>query len=247
MPILNGTNKKIILNGRQYMGLNIEANLTTKSITENGTYSAQDDNADGYSEVSVNVPSVEAQYLVYGYQQAWNDGSDEETSTTPFTLSTYNDYADYLEYIQPTTGHSGYPDGAGAFRVKKGFLAIIVPWVVNKQSSGGAPWGKCEIWQGEPNGQGSTQKQVFTYRPDETGAGAMEGIKTYYEEQHRIVPYVLNVDDYIYIHAYNGQGYPTQYVKIYKLCDINSDISAFIENGVRPFSNTSSYSCVDLV
>ena len=30
--------------------------LTTKSITQNGTYSAQDDNADGYSEVTVNVP-----------------------------------------------------------------------------------------------------------------------------------------------------------------------------------------------
>lgn len=31
--------------------------LTTKSITSNGTYSAEDDDADGYSEVTVNVPS----------------------------------------------------------------------------------------------------------------------------------------------------------------------------------------------
>lgn len=31
------------------------ATLITKSITQNGTYSAQDDNADGYSEVSVDV------------------------------------------------------------------------------------------------------------------------------------------------------------------------------------------------
>lgn len=32
-----------------------ESTLITKSITENGTYNAQDDNADGYSEVTVNV------------------------------------------------------------------------------------------------------------------------------------------------------------------------------------------------
>ena len=33
------------------------ATLITKSITANGTYSAEDDDADGYSEVTVNVPS----------------------------------------------------------------------------------------------------------------------------------------------------------------------------------------------
>lgn len=33
------------------------ATLITKTITENGTYSASDDNADGYSEVTVDVPS----------------------------------------------------------------------------------------------------------------------------------------------------------------------------------------------
>lgn len=32
-------------------------NLGTKTITQNGTYSAEDDNLDGYSEVTVNVPS----------------------------------------------------------------------------------------------------------------------------------------------------------------------------------------------
>lgn len=31
--------------------------LTTKTITENGTYNASDDNADGYSSVTVNVAS----------------------------------------------------------------------------------------------------------------------------------------------------------------------------------------------
>lgn len=31
--------------------------LVTKTITENGTYTATDDDADGYSEVTVNVPT----------------------------------------------------------------------------------------------------------------------------------------------------------------------------------------------
>ena len=33
----------------------IEPDLTTKNITENGTYNASSDNADGYSQVTVNV------------------------------------------------------------------------------------------------------------------------------------------------------------------------------------------------
>lgn len=36
----------------------VQPTLDTKSITANGTYSAEDDNLDGYSEVTVNVPSV---------------------------------------------------------------------------------------------------------------------------------------------------------------------------------------------
>lgn len=34
-----------------------EAVLTTKTVTANGTYNAQDDSADGYSSVTVNVPT----------------------------------------------------------------------------------------------------------------------------------------------------------------------------------------------
>ena len=36
----------------------IPPDLTTKSITENGTYNASSDNADGYSQVTVNVPTT---------------------------------------------------------------------------------------------------------------------------------------------------------------------------------------------
>ena len=38
--------------------------LKTKSITDNGTYNASEDNADGYSQVSVNVPLPQNAYLL---------------------------------------------------------------------------------------------------------------------------------------------------------------------------------------
>ena len=55
MPVLNGSPKKLILNGKQYLGIMPSASLTTKNITANGTYNASSDNADGYSSVTVNV------------------------------------------------------------------------------------------------------------------------------------------------------------------------------------------------
>lgn len=36
--------------------VNVAPNVTSKSVTANGTYNAADDNADGYSSVNVNVP-----------------------------------------------------------------------------------------------------------------------------------------------------------------------------------------------
>lgn len=38
--------------------------LVTKTITQNGTYNASSDNADGYSQVTVNVSSTGVQFLV---------------------------------------------------------------------------------------------------------------------------------------------------------------------------------------
>lgn len=59
---LNGASKKIILNGTTYFasgGGGSTPTLITKTITENDTYSAEDDSADGYSEVEVDVePNV---------------------------------------------------------------------------------------------------------------------------------------------------------------------------------------------
>ena len=54
--------------------------LITKTITANGTYSASDDSADGYSSVTVNVPSSAA--------SSWTKVA--ETSYQVSTTSTYN-------------------------------------------------------------------------------------------------------------------------------------------------------------
>ena len=44
--------------GTQVTGEATQKTLTTKTITSNGTYDAEDDNADGYSSVTVAVPST---------------------------------------------------------------------------------------------------------------------------------------------------------------------------------------------
>lgn len=67
------------------------ATLITKTITSNGTYSAEDDDADGYSEVTVNVPSSAA--------SSWTKVAEAsyQASTTSTSSSTVDTWA---------TGHS---------------------------------------------------------------------------------------------------------------------------------------------
>lgn len=67
------------------------ATLITKNITANGTYSASDDSADGYSEVTVNVPSSGS--------SAWTKVAETsyQVSTTQTSAATVATWA---------TGHS---------------------------------------------------------------------------------------------------------------------------------------------
>lgn len=68
------------------------ATLITKTITANGTYSAEDDNADGYSSVTVNVPTG-------GGASSWTKVAETtyQVSTTSSTTATVATWA---------TGHS---------------------------------------------------------------------------------------------------------------------------------------------
>ncbi len=67
------------------------ATLITKSITANGTYSASDDSADGYSKVTVNVPSSAA--------SSWT-----KVAETSYQVSTTNTYSE--DVAMWATGHS---------------------------------------------------------------------------------------------------------------------------------------------
>ena len=68
------------------------ATLITKTITANGTYSAEDDNADGYSSVTVNVPTG-------GGASSWT-----KVAETTYQVSTTNTTTSIVATWE--TGHS---------------------------------------------------------------------------------------------------------------------------------------------
>ena len=78
------------------------ATLTTKSITSNGTYSASSDNADGYSSVTVNVPSGGGTY------QAKTNISPTTSSQTITPDSGYDALSSVQINAMPT-GTAGTP------------------------------------------------------------------------------------------------------------------------------------------
>ena len=69
----------------------IQPVLISKTITENGTYSAEDDNADGYDEVTVNVQGGGEEPFVPQFSET--KIADNSSHASSFTLS--EDYANY--------------------------------------------------------------------------------------------------------------------------------------------------------
>lgn len=68
--------------GLEYVSTRVGTTLITKEITENGTYKASDDGADGYSEVVVNVASGGGDSTPKIYGVSWvNDASTTMTRT----------------------------------------------------------------------------------------------------------------------------------------------------------------------
>lgn len=62
--------------------------LVTKTITENGTYTATDDDADGYSEVTVNVPTSGSSAWTKVAERSYQVSTTSTTSTTVDTWAT---------------------------------------------------------------------------------------------------------------------------------------------------------------
>ena len=76
------------------------ATLITKTITENGTYDATDDNADGYSEVTVNVvPSSEYIVTLENLHDSSTDFQNTYINPSNGVLENYNGWVstDFIE------------------------------------------------------------------------------------------------------------------------------------------------------
>lgn len=86
----------------------IKPTLTTKNITQNGTYNASSDNADGYSSVTVNVSgggssvnyAVTTDGFILPIGAAYNETYNETTAITSVTISAAytSSYIDCLPY-----------------------------------------------------------------------------------------------------------------------------------------------------
>ena len=74
--------------GQPVTGTKTEKVLTTKSVTANGTYDAEDDNADGYSEVTVNVPSSGSSSWTKVAEASYQVSTTSTSATTVDTLAT---------------------------------------------------------------------------------------------------------------------------------------------------------------
>ena len=84
--------------GEKVTGTKAEKTLVSKSITLNGTYDPEDDNADGYSEVTVNVQGGASMTEVantYGTELVITSATGSAPSATRHTL--------YFEYEDETT------------------------------------------------------------------------------------------------------------------------------------------------
>ena len=82
------------------------ATLITKNITANGTYSASDDSADGYSEVTVNVPSGGASKNVQTAQSTTRRNNTALGSIISLTCSTAGTYDVYWTCARSNTSQT---------------------------------------------------------------------------------------------------------------------------------------------
>jgi hypothetical protein len=113
-----------LFNGGSGGGTVVDAVLITKTITANGTYKASDDNADGYSEITVNVPTgggdatlIEKEITENGEYDASDDGADgyskvtvnvpEPTGEISITENGTFDVKDYASAVVSVAGSGG--------------------------------------------------------------------------------------------------------------------------------------------
>lgn len=172
--------------------------LITKAITANGTYSAQDDDADGYSSVTVAVPSA----LITG---TFTGSASEKGGIKTLPLSyTGNGYPIALQ-IFPAAG--SYKSGTAAYTSTQ--KNAIIVYSMTKDNADAAPdWGNdAEINRGivtavyknsTSDGTALTTSmkkdtRVFTTQ-NPVGTYSVNGVKFY--DKNTLKVWIANTDEY---------------------------------------------------
>ena len=221
----------------------VQPTLITKTITENGTYEAGDDNADGYSEVTVDVEGggggdpVEIQYLAY----AKFEGTDPGLENTNFPLDV-KEYAGYDEYLS-------YDSTNNCFNVLTDFQAILVPWVVNYQT------GVHPAWIGLKLNNDWIIHCMVSPSKEMNSLGCISN--SYLVLDGRGVTYPAQLDEctngmYISLHAGDtlsiqkpvDYGWAHCYLKIYKIFDSTNNTDTFMDSIVNTSDTSTNLSCI---
>ena len=110
--------------------------LITKTITENDTYNASDDNADGYSSVTVNVPSVtptliEKSITENGIYDAEDEGADGYSIVEVDVEGSSYTFKGHVALSFPTGGDGGayIPETKLGLDTSKDFEIIVCVWI----------------------------------------------------------------------------------------------------------------------
>lgn len=135
-------------------------------------------------------------------------GADSEQIPYMSSLPTYNDYSDYLNYNTSTRKFTALQD----------FTAVMTGWVYQYQAPG------------RTYSYGQIRKSgviLATYNTTTLSSGDTAG---------RTIIVDVKANDLIYPYTPNGDGFPQQHLKIYKLeptIVITSEIEAFVDEGAN--------------
>lgn len=120
-----GDNQPHSVKVERVISMSDSTTLTTKTITANGTYSASDDSADGYSEVTVNVPSSAASSWTKVAETTYQVSATNTSAKTVATWATGHSEiwtSDKILYIR-------IRDTAGK---RTGYFYGVDAWVINR-------------------------------------------------------------------------------------------------------------------
>jgi len=241
-----------------------DAVLGSKTITANGNYIAQSDSLDGYSNVSVNVPTGGSTLITKtitqnGTYDAEDDNADGYSSVTvnvsgggggvsaKYLCRGHCDVdsgetevnkeltvEEYTDYEDYLT----YDTTNNQFEVLQDFEAILVPYIYCYREGSSAPQMDVMI-----NGS----RYIEAMRGINT-VGTTQGISGWLglPSEFDSIRMRLSQGDTIALQKNADTGWTGFNIKIYKLCGVNSSIDSFM-NSIATLSDTSTYTSVALV